>query len=313
MPTVPHMRSHLCPGAALLLAIILVSAAAWLTACGEPSLGITTETAEPRIVVEAVLIPGHPVDNVRITRNARVDEPRPNAHPLHDADVVLVDEQSGQRFQLVFRDTLWDHHDAFRYLGDDLRIVHGGTYSLEVRAEVDGQALEATATTTVPQEGFRIAGLSHERLGYRPEGDDGQIVDIKMSIERSPGVPLYLSTVRPLTPSPESFVYDNPFTDESPGKLDLDDFNYEWEWLQNPPQTAGVSTMNVYWFQLWFYGRYEIVVYAADPNYARFIQTFDEVQEEDGNFHAPEFSVEGDGIGYFGSAIADTVYLEITR
>ena len=42
-------------------------------------------------------------------------------------------------------------------------------------------------------------------------------------------------------------------------------------------------------------------------------KSIDEVQEEDGNFHAPVFSIEGDGIGYFGSAIPDTVYLEVTR
>ena len=39
----------------------------------------------------------------------------------------------------------------------------------------------------------------------------------------------------------------------------------------------------------------------------------DEVQEEDGNFHESVFSIEGDGIGYFGSAIPDTVYVEVLR
>ena len=103
------------------------------------------------------------------------------------------------------------------------------------------------------------------------------------------------------------------FTDEEPADLEIEDFNFEWDWLQNPPLTAGISTMDVFWWDLWFYARYEIIVYAADENYARFIQTFDEVQEDDGNFHEPVFSVEGDGIGYFGSAIPDTVYLEILR
>ena len=39
----------------------------------------------------------------------------------------------------------------------------------------------------------------------------------------------------------------------------------------------------------------------------------DEVQEEDGNFHESVFSIEGDGIGYFGSVIPDTVYVEVLR
>jgi hypothetical protein len=71
--------------------------------------------------------------------------------------------------------------------------------------------------------------------------------------------------------------------------------------------------MDVFWWDLWFYGEHRVVIYAAYANYARFIQTFDEVQEEDGNFHEPVFSFEGDGIGYFGSAIANTVGLTITR
>jgi len=298
--------------ALLLPGITLVCAVALLNGCGEPSLGVNTETYEPRIVVEGVLMPGSTA-SVRITRNARVDE-RLFDVTLRHADVFVIDEGSGERYgPLEFREAYFDHDDQYHYLGSDLTIEHGGTYTLEVRAEVEGRSLSATATTTVPKAGFRIVDLSHERLAYRPVGEDGEVVDIKVQIERSPGVPLYLMTVRPLQATADNFVYDNPFADESPGGLDVNDFNYEWEWLQNPPLTAGISTMDVYWWELWFYTRYEIVVYAADENYARFIQTFEDVQEEDGNFHEPVFSVDGDGIGYFGSAIADTVYLEIIR
>lgn len=56
--------------------------------------------------------------------------------------------------------------------------------------------------------------------------------------------------------------------------------------------------MNVFCWDLWFYTDYKITVYAADENYASFIQTFEDVQEED---------------GYFGSAIVDTTSLRITR
>ncbi len=186
---------------------------------------------------------------------------------------------------------------------------------MEVIAEVDGQTLTATATTIVPEPGFEILGLNYDRLGYRQIAEDGEAIDLKLRFQRSPGVPLYLMTVvpDPAGATPENFIYDNPFTDESPGGLDLDDFNFEWEWMQNPPLTAGESIMDVLWWDLWFYTDYKIIVYAADVNYARFIQTFDEVQEEDGNFHEPVFSVDGDGIGFFGSAIPDTVHLEITR
>jgi hypothetical protein len=55
------------------------------------------------------------------------------------------------------------------------------------------------------------------------------------------------------------------------------------------------------------------VVYAFDKNYKDFLITHDQVQEIDGNFHEPEFHFEGDGIGVFGSAIADTVQITVLR
>ena len=39
----------------------------------------------------------------------------------------------------------------------------------------------------------------------------------------------------------------------------------------------------------------------------------DQVKEIDGNYHEPAFHFEGDGIGVFGSAIADTAYFWILR
>ena len=71
--------------------------------------------------------------------------------------------------------------------------------------------------------------------------------------------------------------------------------------------------MKIFWFDLWFYGSYEVIVYAADKNFIDFLRTFDEVQADDGNFNEPAFNIEGDGIGVFGSAIADTVRIVVLR
>jgi hypothetical protein len=287
-----------------------------LSGCGEPTVTASNDSYEPRIVVEALLMPGSPVTRIRVARNLRVTANlRTTVIPIDDASVVLTVDATGSRHVLTYhRGAPFDFRDHYyEYRGDDLTIEHGASYTLEVEAVIERQSLAMRATTTVPQPGFRIASISHDRLPYRPVGPDGEVVDVQMQIERSPGTPLYLMTVVALDASAETFVYDNPFTDEDPDDLDVFDFNYEYEWLQNPPLTAGTSTMNVFWWDLWYYSDYQIVVYAADANYARFIQTFDEVQEQDGNFHEPEFAIEGDGIGYFGSAIADTVSLTITR
>ena len=54
-------------------------------------------------------------------------------------------------------------------------------------------------------------------------------------------------------------------------------------------------------------------MYATDDNYREFVQTYNDVQEDDGNFHEAKFNIDGDGIGVFGSMIADTAYIEVLR
>ena len=44
----------------------------------------------------------------------------------------------------------------------------------------------------------------------------GEIIDLEITIERSPGTTFYLLTAVPLIPTLDTFVYDNPFTDEKP-------------------------------------------------------------------------------------------------
>jgi hypothetical protein len=180
---------------------------------------------------------------------------------------------------------------------------------------VENRPLLARATTTVPERGFRIASVSSEAMSYRPLDESGEPINFAIEIERSPSSRFYLMTVRPDIATSANFVYDNPFTEQSAQEVDedLDDFNFSWDWIQNTPSGAGISTIEVFWFFLWFYGDYEIVIYAADKNYASFIQTHDDVQEQDGNFHEPAFAIEGDGIGYFGSVVADTVRVQVLR
>ncbi len=296
------------------IACLAVAALLLLGACGDPQLLVTNEGYESRIVVEGVLVPGRAVDNIRITRNVRLEQNLTRTPlTLRDAQVSIIDEGNGQRYPLRYHDGTLFTEQYFEYTGKDLQIEHGGTYTLEVDATIESRSLSTRATTTVPQPGFEILGISHPSTTYRPIGIDGEPEDITIDIARSPGTRFYLLTVRPLSASQTNFIYDNPFTDESPGGVDLNDFDYEWEWLQNTPAGAGQSRMNVFWWDVWFYSRYEIIIFATDTNYSSFIQTFDDVQEDDGNFHAPKFHLEGDGIGYFGSAVTDTVMLEITR
>jgi hypothetical protein len=297
------------PGA-LVLVVLLASG------CGEGKVPVTNNSYEPRIVIEGFLSPGQDVggDNgILLTRNIRFDADLNQLDLLiRDAEARLIDVASGQTYPLVFDET----NSQYGYEGDDLEIGYGQTYTLEVRASVDGTELEARATTTVPVEGFRIVEVAPDlTMPYRPLDADGEPVNFKLTIDRSPGTRYYLTTIRPRTFGSDNFVYDNPFADLDPEDVedDIDDFYYSWDWIQNTPREAGQSTIELFWFFLWFYTDYDIVVYAADSNYSSFLQTFDEVQEEDGNFHEPVFSIEGEGIGVFGSYIKDQVRISVTQ
>ncbi len=311
-----HDRCH-TGGVSLSLAVSF-----FCLACGDPQVQVTNTSYEPRIVISGLLMPDHPVNEIHIARNFRLDDNlRETSLLLPEAVAVIIDQETAQQFPLTFAPVespfgpfIDFDNSYYAYQGEeDLTIRHGASYRLEVSAEIEGEELFAHVTTTVPDPGFRITNLSHDRYRYRERNANDEVIVPEITIQRSPGIDFYLMTAVPLTPSPESFIYDNPFTDESADDLDLSDFIYEFEWIQNTPLGPGESSMQIFWWDVWFYGRHEITVYAADANYASFLQTFDEVQEEDGNFHEPVFSIEGDGIGYFGSAIPDTVYVEILR
>jgi hypothetical protein len=234
-----------------------------------------------------------------------------------DTRAVLRDQQSGTEYELSYRAGEWLRDHYFEYTDDDLVIGHGKTYRLDVTATIEGRALHAWGETTVPQPGFRIAGVSHGQLAYRPLDERGDPVNFVVTVDRSPGSRMYLAAVQPEpgVADPANFVYDNPFVDRSPSEVleDLPDFSYASSWIQNAPLESGQSRIELFWFHFWFYGRHEITVYATDANYATFLQTYGEVQEPDGNFHEPSFSIEGDGIGMFGSLVADSISVEVLR
>lgn len=295
--------------------MLLLAAA---SACGEGEYVLSREAYEPQLVVQGFLQPGEPVERIWIWRNFPADTYlRRFDWVPDDTRATLTDEGSGREYALTFHggESLRDNY--FEYTGDDLAIEHGGTYKLDVTATIEGRSLHTWATTTVPREGFRIAGVNHEQLPYRPLDEDGEPVNFAVKVERNPDTRLYLVTVRPVEGVADSsnFVYDNPYTDEDPEDVqnDLPDWDYAADWVQNVPREPGQSTIELFWFQFWFYGEYEITVYATDVNYEHFLQTFDDVQEDDGNFHEPEAQMAGDGLGVFGSVVVDRIPVEVLR
>ncbi len=289
----------------------LLSYFLFLASCGTPTVSINEEQYEPKIVVEGYLVPERPIQ-IKVTRNFYVKTDLTKIDlALADADVSITDLETGKQHSLSFN----ANDEFFEYTGDELSNAYNKSYKLAVSAEIDGKNLHTESTTIVPNSGLKIIGMNHKSLKYRPRKDNGEIISPMVEFERSPGTDFYIASVLALDASTDSYIYDNAFDKLSKSEVedDLDQLRWEDMWITDTPLTAGRTTMELFWWDIMFYGSYQVVIYAADKNYRDFQMTYEDVQEDDGNFHEPLFHFTGDGIGVFGSAVADTVYFEIVR
>ncbi|MFQ5584215.1 MAG: hypothetical protein ACE5GL_07255 [Calditrichia bacterium] len=280
--------------------------------CGEGKISVDPEQYKPKIAIEGILIPHQKVDRIFIWRNFPVDDNLQRMElALSDANVTITDIANDISYTLTYNPDF----AFFQYNRPDLVIDYGKNYKLEVSAKIDGENLTASSITTVPEAGMEILSVNFDSLTYRSRDAIGNIINFNLQIERSPGTGFYLATILALDADPATFIYDNPFTDETPEDVasDLDDYRYNYTWIQDTPLTPGTSALELFWFDFWFIGRYEVIVFAADKNYQDFLKTYNDVQEIDGNYHEPVFHIDGDGIGVFGSALVDTVYLNVIQ
>lgn len=293
--------------AALLIILVFYS-------CGESTVEIGQNTYSPKIVIEGYLYPGKKVENIRITRNIPLNtQPDPADVILYSADVKLTDLQDSKEYTLVFNPEKY----SFEYNGGDLQIDYDKSYKLTVKAIIDGKNLQASSVTTTPRAGFKILKDEAEldSMKYRETIESGIVKQFKSPFVPSPETEYYAISIVALDASFDNFIYDNPYMeiDRKDLEEDFDVYKYQFKWLQNVNSYSTKIDYNVEWLDTWFYSRYRLIIYAADENYRLFAQTYKNVQEFDGNFHEPRVNIQGDGIGVFGSLIADTVYFKVTK
>lgn len=290
---------------------VLCGIAALVFAACAGKVSITESTYQPQIVIQATLVPGA-VPQVRLSQNyaLNVNIIELAEVPLTDARATITDE-TGSAYPLVYDPT------SETYISADLAIEPGKTYTLDVAATVAGQALRASSTTQVPAAGFRILAEQSrlESMPYRQRDDQGNVVNFEIAFERSPSTGFYLVSIVAVDPDTSNYIYDNPYNDNSPQDVldDFDEYKYNYYYIQDRPLSPGISTTEILSLYTYFYGRYRIVVYAADSNLRGFTTTHEVLQGVDGNFHEGAFYIDGDGIGVFGSALVDTTYIEVLR
>lgn len=300
---------------------ILFTSLLFLYSCGEGVVEVTNTSFEPRITVEGMLAPNHPV-KVHLSKNFRLDNSATIQDIALDASKTvaqIVDVESGNSYTLLpnFPVNPSSPFDFFyEYKGSDLIIQQGKKYRLEVETEIEGEKIWTKSTTEVPLKGLKILRQNADSLKFIQKDAQGEIINLELTILRSENSDFYLHTITPLTADSSTYIYNHVT-----GKRDSSDYDEEesdetrfrFGWIQNTPLTVGESSFPVVWFNLYYYSTYRVVVMATDKNYREFLQTARRVQEPDGNFHEAKFNFEGDGVGYFGSFVSDTTYFTVLR
>jgi hypothetical protein len=296
--------------------IVFFNIALLLLACGESSFEVDDKNYEPKIVVEGYLYPGKPVRGIKITRNIPLSTTiRRDEIILRDANVKISNVEKNQSFSLTFD----AQSTSFGYAGADLQIENGKSYRLDVSATVQGMSLTTSSVTRTPAAGLAIEkALCTDSIRYFLHGDQGELVYPVISFQRSEGCDFYAFSITAVDTSKQNFIYPprNPFIQDGVTEEDIRENIYDLilsnDEVFDTPLTAGVTNREFGWFHFLFFGRYRIIIYAGDKNMAEYYFSYDSVYEMDGNLHEPVFNFTGDGLGVFGSANTDTVYLTIT-
>jgi hypothetical protein len=286
-----------------------------LSSCGQTSVDLGTENYEPKIVIEAYLYPETKVENIKITRNFPVNTIiDKETMAINDAIVKITDLNGNIEYKLDFDPV----KKSYFYNGSDLVIGYNKSYRLNVQAAVAGKQLSAESETTVPNKGFKINRASSilGSLKYRQRDAAGLLIEPKIVFNQSLGIDLYAYGLTALDAAKNQYIYENPFfTEDDTLKFEdhINNQKYRSNWIFNMNEVGQTAEIQISWHDTWFYGKYQIILYAADRNFKDYYVTHADVMEMDGNLHEPKFHIKGDGIGVFGSAIADTVYFEIIR
>lgn len=299
---------------------IILGLSLLLAACGEGKVDFSELPYEPKIVINAFITPGKAADDIRIQRNFPVGQDiNRDEQYLTGAVVILTKIETNETVTLVNN---LSFPENYFYDSTGTVIEYGKAYRLDVTAVFDGDTLRASSTTVTPNPGIQIVPEQSKLSPLHYVERDTLTGDVKyfhVAFQRSPGTQFYALSMKSLAAVHSNFIYppDNPFFpddfDSSDVVGNLNALATNAIWLQDMPVDAGISETDLFWFFLTFYGPYRLTVYAGDENFQDFVETYDQVQDIDGNFYEPVFHIEGDGIGVFASFVADTTSFTILR
>jgi hypothetical protein len=292
---------------------LLISAASLicLSACGEGHVDITDVAYSPKIVINAYIFGGQKVQDIKITRNIPLTQNIDTAKIiLSDAIVKIIDLSDNKVYALIYNPLKF----SFEYEGNDLIIEYGKSYKIDVLATIDGKALHASSSTTVPLSGLKADNHDMGDIVYRETDTNGVVKKINITFKPSENSVATILSIVALDASIASFIYNNYYYAETDTqKIDHALYRYKQNYAFQIGIAPGTQDFSIAldWFTIWFYGPYRVIIYAADKNFYDYFVTAQNVMELDGNFHEPKMHIDGDGVGIFGSAVTDTVYFTV--
>ncbi|MDR3667365.1 MAG: DUF4249 family protein [Ignavibacteriaceae bacterium] len=293
--------------------LVLINTLLYLSGCGEGHVDITDASYSPKIVINAYIFGGQKVKDIKITRNIPLTQSIDTSTIiLQNALVKIIDLGNNKVYTLTYNPINY----SFEYTGNDLIIDYGKSYKIDVQAIIDGQDLHASSTTVVPLSGLKADKPDLGSMTYRETNANGDVNKINISFKPSGNSSATIFSIVALDASVGSFIYNNYYyseTDTQKIAHALDRYKQNYAFQINIAPGTQDFTMALDWFTIWFYGRYRVIIYAADKNFYDYFITAQNVMELDGNFHEPQMHIDGDGIGVFGSAVTDTVYFSVKQ
>jgi hypothetical protein len=284
-----------------------------IAGCGKGEVNITNASYSPKIVINAYIYGGQKVQDIRISRNVPLNQGIDTTKIiLSEAIVSITDLGNNKEYLLTYNPLRY----SYEYMGNDFIIEYGKSYKIDVQAIIDGKNLHAISTTTVPLSGLKADKQDLGIMAYRQTDALGNIEKINVSFRPSDNSAATILSIVSLDASATSFIYNNYYYLETDTQKINNALN---RYAQNFTYQLGIASgtqdfnIPIDWFTIWFYGRYRVIIYAADKNFYDYFITAKNVMELDGNFHDPRMHIDGDGIGVFGSAVSDTAYFTITR
>jgi hypothetical protein len=291
---------------------LILNFAFLISSCGEGIVDIGAQDYQPKIVVEAYMIPDTKPVDFKICRNYPINSTMDsNSMFLSNASVILTDVSSGKEYTLQYN----MRKRTYEYAGNDLITGYNKTYKLSVKATIEGKDLFTSSVTTTPGKGLAIdrANSVLNDMRFRERDENGSLKKNTVVFSPSPGTEFYVIGLKALDAGRSTLIHDNPLMDDSIDVINSQGHVNPYQWILGVNSSEKYLVQEIDWMMTWYLGRYRVIVYAGDNNFKDYLITHDDVSEMDGNLHAPRFHFDGDGIGVFGSVIADTVYFKVIK